>query len=184
MWPWEHLAVGYICYSAWARYRHGRPPTDGAVLMVAFATQLPDLIDKPLAWGLGLLPNGRSLGHSLVFALPTTVATLYAFGRRLAAAFVIGYVSHLLSDVFGYWVVVGTVSYGYLLWPFVERPAVDPPNVIFQVNLFLNLFQEFLGSPEGQLYLLFESVLLGAALILWARDGYPGLPPFTPGENR
>ena len=73
MWPWEHLAVGYIAFSVMQRVggRQGVPAL--AVVALALGTQLPDLIDKLLGWGIGILPGGRSLGHSLLFALPVVV---------------------------------------------------------------------------------------------------------------
>jgi hypothetical protein len=59
MWPWEHLAVGYLLYSVscvlWGRY-----PTRIGVAALAFGTQFPDLVDKPLGWWLGVLPSGQS----------------------------------------------------------------------------------------------------------------------------
>ena len=60
MWPWGHLALGYLLHSPLARARFGRPPTDRATLLLVIGTQLPDLVDKPLAWWLGVLPAGRS----------------------------------------------------------------------------------------------------------------------------
>ena len=62
MWPWEHLAFGYLLWSLWLRARGRSLPGDWEALVLVFATQLPDLVDKPLAWQLGVLPGGRSLG--------------------------------------------------------------------------------------------------------------------------
>jgi hypothetical protein len=77
MWPWGHLALGYLLYSPFARARFGRPPTDRATLLLAFGTQLPDLVDKPLAWRLDVLPAGRTLGHSLLSVVAVS-ALVYA----------------------------------------------------------------------------------------------------------
>ena len=65
MWPWGHLAVGYLVYSGLSRWRFGRLPGSVATLAVALGTQLPDLVDKPLAWTVNVLASGRSLAHSL-----------------------------------------------------------------------------------------------------------------------
>ena len=48
--PWGHLAIGYLCLSLAIRARWRVPPQGPAVIAVAIGTQLPDLIDKPLAW--------------------------------------------------------------------------------------------------------------------------------------
>ena len=48
MWPWEHLAIGYLAYSLLGRLAWRRPPTVGTAITVAFGTQFPDLVDKPL----------------------------------------------------------------------------------------------------------------------------------------
>ena len=48
MWPWEHLTIGYLAYSLLSRLAWRRPPTVGTAITVAFGTQFPDLVDKPL----------------------------------------------------------------------------------------------------------------------------------------
>ena len=48
MWTWEHLAIGYLAYSLLSQLAWRRPPTVGAAITVAFGTQFPDLVDKPL----------------------------------------------------------------------------------------------------------------------------------------
>jgi len=99
MWPWEHLAVAYLLYSARSRWLWGRPPTTRGTLVVAFASQLPDLVDKPLAWLLFVLPGGRTLGHSLFVGLPL-VGVAFVVGwvldsYRGSIAFAVGLLSHL-----------------------------------------------------------------------------------------
>lgn len=74
MWPWEHLAVGYIGYSLSVRLAGRGVPRPRPVVALAVGTQFPDLVDKPLSWTLGVLPSGHSLAHSLFAALP--LATL------------------------------------------------------------------------------------------------------------
>ncbi|HET7325515.1 MAG TPA: metal-dependent hydrolase, partial [Halococcus sp.] len=102
MWPWGHLAVGYLLYSAFARRRFDRPPDDAAALCVAVGTQFPDIVDKPLAWTFHLLPSGRSFAHSLLTAaIVCGVVGWYAHRREqphVATAFAVGYVSHLFTD--------------------------------------------------------------------------------------
>jgi len=74
MWPWGHLAVGYVAFSVFVRFRLGRQPSGHAALALAVATQLPDLIDKPLAWQFGLLSSGISVAHSILVGVPLAFA--------------------------------------------------------------------------------------------------------------
>ena len=76
MFPWEHAAVAYLLYAGYARWHDGTAPGGWAVLVVLVASQLPDLIDKPLAWQFGLLPSGRSLAHSVFVAVPVVVVVV------------------------------------------------------------------------------------------------------------
>ena len=178
MWPWEHLAFGYLLFSPSVRLSTARTPTGVEVAALAFATQLPDLIDKPLAWWLGVLPSGLSLGHSVFFAVPVTAA-VWAFTRRydapgVGAAFGVGYFSHLLGDVL-FNSIDGTVSVGFLFWPAVSRPPGDGTSILLRIAELWGQFRAFLGTPVGRLYLLFEAAILVSALALWVADGVPGL---------
>lgn len=58
MWPWGHAAIGYLLFSMDTRLRYGRRPGGPATILLFFGTQFPDLVDKPLAWTLPLLPSG------------------------------------------------------------------------------------------------------------------------------
>lgn len=179
MWPWEHLALGYLLYSPAVRLSGDRSPRAVEALVLAFATQLPDLIDKPLGWGLGVLPSGLSLGHSLFFALPL-VGVVAVLARRAnlgysGVAFSIGYLSHLLGDVV-YNSLDGVVAIGFLFWPLVSRQSRDAPSLLFRVARLWSEFRAFLATPSGRIYLLLEVVLLVLALALWVADGTPGLP--------
>jgi hypothetical protein len=178
VWPWEHLAVGYLVYSVATRALSSHRLTATTVAALAFGTQFPDLVDKPLGWGTTLLPSGLSLAHSVLFAVPfsalvVTVGT--AFGRTgVAAAFALGYLTHLPGDVIYPLLVTGDLSLGFLLWPLV--PA-DPSTVAvlpFVEELAVR-FLRFLRTPRGLLYLILELGLLGAASARWYTDGLPGL---------
>lgn len=182
MWPWEHAAVAYICYSLAIRLTRGDPPVAGPVLAVLVGSQLPDLVDKPLAWGVQLLPAGRSLAHSLVVALPfCTLAVLVAHQRHrtdAGLAFVIGYLSHLPGDVF-YPVLLGEPpEFGFLLYPIVSRDGSVDAGLIATVSEYVGEFLFFLQTPRGIVYLGGELLLMGGALWLWIADGKPGLGPF------
>ncbi|MCL7419035.1 MAG: metal-dependent hydrolase, partial [Halalkalicoccus sp.] len=86
MWPWGHAALAYVLYSA-LRRRRGGSPGGVATIVVVFASQLPDLIDKPLAWTLGVIPSGRMLAHAPAVALPLCVAVYWYFARRSRAEY-------------------------------------------------------------------------------------------------
>lgn len=136
MWPWGHAAVAYLAYRLaiplvpGASARIDRRRIHGAPLLaLAAGTALPDVVDKPLAWTLAVLPTGRSLAHSLVTAAVVVAAVVWVARRRNrvpeAGAFALGWVVHSLSDgvaavVAGDW---GGLS--YLLWPVFPSPAYE-----------------------------------------------------------
>jgi hypothetical protein len=178
MWPWEHLAVGYLLYSAYAHGRYGRPPAAGAVPAVVLASQLPDLIDKPLAWTLGILPAGYSLGHSVFFGGTLFVVGGLVLGRlgmtELWGAAMVGYWSHLLGDLLYPLARGGDVDASILLWPLVQRPVEPPTGLIPEASRLFVDFVTFLGTPRGLGYLLLEMALVGGVVVLWVADGRPG----------
>ncbi len=103
MWPLGHAAVGYLLYTLATRARFDRPPTALALCALLVGTQFPDLVDKPLAWYVGVLPTGRTLAHSLLVLIPVSLVVL-ALARRydrteLGFAFVLGALSHAVVDV-------------------------------------------------------------------------------------
>ncbi|WP_336001816.1 metal-dependent hydrolase [Halorientalis halophila] len=178
MWPWGHAAVGYLLYTVYRRKRFDLRPHGVAVVALAVGTQLPDLIDKPLAWQYALLPNGRSLGHSLVVAL-LLVALLWVVARRVdagesAVAFGVGYVGHLFGDAF-YHVLAGEFYYlGFLGWPLVPAVEYDLAGKGFLASLLsLEL------GPDA----VFELGLALIAMALWYRHGCPGLSVLLPGYS-
>lgn len=182
MWPWEHLAFGYIVYSSLHRLMSRRHPGETSALALGLGTQLPDLIDKPLAWGFNVLPYGRSLSHSIFTATVVCILGLVWGSRsersRPAVAFCIGYLSHLAGDVF-YPVMIGSSpNVAFVLWPLSERPP-QPTGFLFNVRYFVRAFLSFLGTPMGAVYLFLEFGLMGTALALWSKDGTPGSQTLT-----
>jgi len=179
MWPWEHLAVGYLAYSLLARLLTGEGPGDRDAVVLVVATQLPDLVDKPLAWWLAVLPSGLSLAHSLVVGLPVCLLVV-ALARRLGdsrvgLAYCVGYGSHLAGDAVYPLLTGGHLRLSFLAWPLVDQPPTRAPGFLTQVFYFLGEFRAFLGTPRGRLYALVEVGLLVVALAVWVSDGYPGL---------
>lgn len=177
MWPWEHLAVAYLLGSVAARLGAARPTT-GTVLVVGLGSQLPDLIDKPLAWTFGVLPSGRTLGHSAFAALFLSGVVL-TLARRydrplLGVVFAVAYGSHLLGDLAYGLFTVGRLDAGFLLWPIVSATPDTGMGVIDRFGRLLASFGQFLETSTGRRYLLFEGLLLASATALWFFDGRPG----------
>lgn len=180
MWPWEHLAFGYVCYALGRRSVGGRPPSNGGAIALAVGTQFPDLIDKPLAWVVDVLPNGTSLAHSILFALPVMAAVIVVADRRdsraVGAAFSVGYISHIVGDGLFFLLTSGELSVGYALWPLVPRPEGGTESLLAIVPRLWSSFLQYLGTPRGRVYIALEVALMAFALGLWLWDGRPGLP--------
>lgn len=179
MWPWEHLAVGYLLYSLYARLRRGGSPGGGEVVALGVGTQFPDLVDKPIAWLTGLLPSGSSLAHSVFVAVPASVVAIGVARRydrsKLGVAFAVGYLSHLPGDAVYPVFLGGSVGVGRLLWPVVPTNGHRSTAVVPLVEHFFDRFVRRVTSPAGIGYVAVELGLLGSALLAWLRDGTPGL---------
>ncbi len=180
MWPWDHLAAGYIVYSLLKRLTGRHPPSALAVGFVLIGTQLPDLIDKPLGWYFHILPSGASLAHSLLFAVPLCLVVLAWRAWRGAVtegiAFSVGYLLHLPADVF-YPVLVGAGAKPYILfWPLVDGPHSNPADVTDYLAVLIDSFLTELASPNGLWLVAIEVGFVGSAAVLWYLDGLPGLP--------
>lgn len=170
MWPWGHLAVAYLLYAWYARRRFDRPPLALPALALAVGSQFPDLVDKPLAWSVGVLPGGRTLGHSAFVAaltVPFAFALAARFDRRdVATAFLVGYASHLAADVPPSLVAGDLAGIGFLLWPLVDAPSTEPTGGIIETVL---------TSYSMGTYEWLQLGLFAVALAVWYRDGTPGL---------
>ncbi|MFP8953800.1 metal-dependent hydrolase [Natrialbaceae archaeon A-arb3/5] len=169
MWPWGHLAVAYLLYTAYTHRRFERPPLALPAIALAVGSQFPDLIDKPLAWTFGVLPGGRTLGHSLLFAavlvpIVYTVAARFE-SRDVGLAFIIGHLSHLLADVPPSALTGDLSGTEFLLWPLVEQPPEDSVGGILDA-----IVHYYAMGP----YELFQFGLFVVAALVWYRDGMPG----------
>lgn len=178
MWPWEHLAFGYLLYLVLRAWKPRPQVDDLTFIVLAIGTQLPDVIDKPLAWSLGLLPSGLSLGHSFVFLAiltPLAVAVSNRYGRpELATALVTGVASHLVGDVV-FALLIGSPSpYQFLFWPVI--PTVMEPSVglVPTVGELWLKYINFLSTPRGVTYLVINIIFNGMAFALWIANGAPG----------
>ncbi len=170
MWPLGHVAIAYLLYTLATHTRFDAPPAHIPALILVVGSQFPDLVDKPLAWYLGVIPTGRSLAHSLLLLVPLSIG-LFLIARHYnrseyGIAFAIGALSHTLVDALP--AVWGETNPSFLLWPAlpVESYESGAPTI-------LGLLQNSIGEP----YFLAEFVLAAFALVAWRRDGYPGLEP-------
>ncbi len=170
MWPWGHLGVAYLLYSFYTHRRFDRAPSALAAIALAIGSQFPDLIDKPLAWTFDVLPGGRTLGHSIFFAMlliPAVYALALRFDRlEVGTAFVIGHVSHVIADIPPSALRGDFSGTEFLLWPVVEQPPEEPVGGI--LDAILTYYA--LGPYE----ILQFGLFIGAAIV-WYRDGMPGL---------
>jgi hypothetical protein len=176
MWPWGHLAVGYLWYVVSVERRPEAEQTIPALCALAVGTQFPDLVDKPLAWTFDVLPSGRSLAHSLltIVALVCLLTYLGRYARReeLAFAFNVGIVTHTISDIepgplagllAGDWGQLQWLS--YLVWPVV--PPAPYPND----SSFVEVFAAFTLDP----YIIFQFGLFGVGTCAWLATGATGV---------
>jgi membrane-bound metal-dependent hydrolase YbcI (DUF457 family) len=179
MWPWGHLAVAYLAARS-ERAIRGRRLTGAAVLALAVGALAPDLIDKPLAWGLSVLPSGRSLAHSLfaVGAVGLGVAALEAGSRprRLGTWFAGGYLSHVLADAVPTLLTGQRAALWFLNWPLGPHPPVSEDAGV--VTYLGDLQTEFALLAAGRFGALgWIGVEFGVAVlvgVVWDADGAPG----------
>jgi len=183
MFPWGHAAVGYLLYAGYRRTRFDLQPHGVAVLALALGTQLPDLIDKPLAYQFAVLPSGRSLGHSLVFAglllMVLWGLAIHRDRRAEVGAFGIGYLTHLFGDSL-YPALAGDVAeLRFLAYPLLQPFEYDAGGGGFVAYLVSHLF---LLDPTPTT--VFEFGLTVLAVGLWYRHGLPGLGFILPDRSR
>lgn len=168
MWPWGHLAVAYLCYLCLFKLRGQERQTGGTLLAVAFGSQFPDLIDKPLAWSVDILPSGRSFAHSLVTATIILALGYWIASRRdrvdVLAGFGVGYLSHIITDIGPttiFELLQGDLSQlrwmSYLLWPLLSPPPYLHDSSFIE-NLLMLSFEP---------YMLLQVMLFSAALLIW-----------------
>jgi hypothetical protein len=184
VWPWEHLAIAYVAVSLLAR-SGGRRVGGPEAVALAVGSQFPDLVDKPLAWGLGALPSGTTLAHSVFVAVPVCLLA-WQLGRRagygsLGVAFGLAYALHLPADVlYGPLTVGGTLSLDPLLWPLVAKAGGSAGGgLLAEAWFYVERYRSFLATPRALGYIALELSLLLSALALWVSDGYPGVRLLT-----
>lgn len=169
MWPWAHVAAAYLLLSGLIWVRSRRHPTGAAAIAVGLGALLPDLIDKPLAWRLAVLPYGRTLAHSLLIAgaalvVAWVVARRYD-RRRVYAAFALGYLVHLAGD--GYQAVLNGnwADLFFLVWPLAAAP--ESGEIVGVVPQLLAI--------EPTPFFLIEVAITTGGVVLWWYQGRPGV---------
>lgn len=189
MFPWDHLAIGYIATSLLFRAR-GRLLDDESAVVAALGTQFPDLVDKPLAWTFEVLPSGTTLAHSVFVAVPLSML-IYALARltglrRLGVAFSVGYLLHLPADVlYGPLTTGGPVPYGAVLWPLIPTTGEPASGTLLRNTVhYIVQYYGYLGSTRALGFLFLEVGLLSGALALWVADGKPGYRPLLTAVRR
>jgi membrane-bound metal-dependent hydrolase YbcI (DUF457 family) len=100
--PVGHFLVAAIPVVVYVFLRDRELPSRKLAFVVLVGSQFPDLIDKPLAYQFFLIPNGRMFAHSLVIAIPLSIAVLLFVRRtghtREGLAFGFAYLSHIVAD--------------------------------------------------------------------------------------
>jgi hypothetical protein len=180
MWPWEHAIVGYLAYSLFSRLYYRESPTGLAAFAAVFASVLPDLIDKPLAWEFGVFQTGYALGHSIFFAIPLAVVVgvgARSIGRTPAGiAFGLGYLLHPLSDVLDGYLRGGQAYPELMLWP-VETVGTNDHSQGFleEFSRLFGQYQQDFVAGELSTYMWLQLGLVMVAALVWLADGAPVL---------
>jgi membrane-bound metal-dependent hydrolase YbcI (DUF457 family) len=179
MWPPGHLGIGYCIAAGWSGWQTGEEPTDRTVQLCLVGSLLPDLVDKLLAWGLGILPGGRTLTHSLLVLVPLFATTL-ALARPSEQSEIgllagLSMLSHpVIDSIPALW--DPATSARHLLWPLLAVETVErsPPST--------STVQELLLARLTTPWFLLELLVFVVAMVWWHRDGTPGLPAWS-GES-
>ncbi|MGZ3699856.1 MAG: metal-dependent hydrolase [Bdellovibrionota bacterium] len=105
MLPLAHLGIGSTLARLLSKSR-----------WVLLGAILPDLIDKPIFFALGL-PGKRGFAHTLIFAILLFAATKRT---RIGIALTLGVLTHLLLDLLSKWrwpLPENGGDWAVLLWP-------------------------------------------------------------------
>lgn len=131
MLPIKHFIVAGIPLVAYTLLRDRQLPTPRVTALIFVGSQLPDLVDKPLAHQFGLLPSGRVGMHSLPIAVPLLALGMYYGWRtarlRLTGVFAAAHLVHLFGDNYKPLLDSPPTVSSDLIWPLakpITRPAV------------------------------------------------------------
>lgn len=129
--PIEHFIVAVIPVGAVSILLTRRLPPASLIGAVFVGSQLPDLVDKPLALEVGLIPSGRVFMHSLPIAIPFLLAVV-VYGWRsdrkaMGVAFAFAHLMHTLGDTYQTLLGPDPAPSPDLLWPLttpIARPGL------------------------------------------------------------
>jgi len=172
--PLGHAAFAYLTYVAVAASTGRNLPARWALLPLAVGSQLPDLIDKPLAF-YGLLASGRAVGHSTFVAAVILAGVAWTarhrrgrlrfegWRRRLATvtpgAFAVGYATHLAGDALTSALAGRLWDARFLLWPVASIPR-SPVDDVSPLVRFLRQYQQPTTHPQMELIALAVAVFV------------------------
>lgn len=170
--PLGHGAIAYLSYVGFALVMRRPLPLSWGLVPLAIGSQLPDLIDKPLAF-YGLIASGRSVGHSVVTATVLLGLVTWVAHRgppresepnwraRLRAVtpatLSVGYLTHLIGDAARPLLAGDIAEASFLLWPVLAPPQYAGDSVAPWVRL-LAVYRQPQTHPE-------IGVLLAAGLV-------------------
>lgn len=179
MLPTGHAALAYVCYAGVAVLTDRRLPARDALVPLLVASQLPDLIDKPLAY-FGVLQSGRSLAHSL-FAFAVLAVAVALLCRELArtvesdrrvrflaatpVAVAVGYVTHLVGDSYRALLAGNYADASFLLYPVVP-PRTYPNDGVAPWVRLRRIYLDGGGDALGPLVLGALALFVGVRV--WA----------------
>ena len=177
MWPWEHLAFAYVLYSLYSNVIRRKSPSGREAIAVVIGSQLPDIVDKPLAWTFAVTETGYSIGHS-IFVAPVVCLLAYALASRrgervLAGAFSIAYLSHLVADVINPWLMGRSLEPRVVLWPIASPPANDHGGLLEHFAVYFLRYVRVLLEGGLTTQATFQLGMATAVLALWLYDGAP-----------
>lgn len=146
-----HVVFGLTCWTGYSRLV-GAPFQPETLMLVAIASLLPD-IDHPhsafgrvipfISYPVSAIFGHRGITHSLL-AIAAGMIVLWIYGYKLwfAAPLVVGYLSHLIGDLF-------TNSGVPLFWPNKEKVSYPLFNTGGVVEFILRVILTALGIWLG-----------------------------------
>lgn len=159
--PVEHFIIALIPVAFYMLFRRRCLPSLELTAVTFVGSQFPDLIDKPLALQLNLIPTGRVFMHSLPIAIPVWVfIVIYSWKTnrlRGGSAFVFASALHLIAD--NYPTVAAGQMPSDLLWPFLS--ATPRPHIPYWAGPM---------SINIHLYTLFSVAVLSVTAYYFLQD--------------
>lgn len=149
MHPVSHCLIALVPVVTYVVLRDQRPPSRSVLFATVVGSQFPDLVDKPLAYQLSVIPNGRMFAHSLLVVTTVSLVVLrlatheHIDHRRAVRAFVFAYLTHVAGDFSGELLTPHRPFPSNLLWPFVPVASVSTPTWAGPGSIFVTLWSAF-----------------------------------------